>query len=106
MLHLADLHDAVLDSVAIEVEAATVRFVLMPVQREKAAERVTLIAREWKALLCPRREPWGHTRTWYLNEARASVLESGVHLELEMQSGDVIEIDAASVERVDGARQG
>ena len=38
MLDLADLHDAILESVAIQVAAGVVTFVLTPVQFEGAAK--------------------------------------------------------------------
>jgi len=60
MLDLADLHDAILESIAIQVAAGVVTFVLMPVQFEGAAKRITLHARQWKMLVCPKQEPWGH----------------------------------------------
>src|SRR5947209_4834656 len=104
MLALDDLHDAILESVSINVDAGTIVLSLTPVQFEGAPERVTLIAREWKAFSCPKQEPWGHSARWFVNEARgSSKVESGLqHLELEMQSGDVVEIDCASLERIDG----
>src|SRR5215475_9100783 len=103
MLDLADLHDAILESVAIQVATGAVTFVLTPVQFEGAAKRVILHARQWKMLVCPKEEPWGHAAEWQVNKARGpSMLESGMqHLELEMRTGDVIQVDAASIERVD-----
>ena len=107
MVESVDLHEAILESVAIDVEAGTVVFVLTPAQFDGAPECVTFIARGWKSFACPKQEPWGHAAVWYVNEARGpSKLESGLqHLELEMQSGDVVEIDAVSVERIDGRRE-
>jgi len=51
MLDLSDLRDAVLESVAIQVDAETVTLALTPIQFEGAAKRVTLHARHWKILV-------------------------------------------------------
>jgi hypothetical protein len=102
-MDLADLHDAILESVAIRVDDGTVTLGLTRVQFGGAGKQVTLLAREWTSFSCPKHEPWGRATAWRVNEARGpSALESGMqHVELEMQSGDVIEIDATRIERVD-----
>ena len=64
MLDLGDLHDASLESVAIDIDAGTVELVLTPVQFEGSSERVTLIARGWKAFCCRKREAWGYAAIW------------------------------------------
>jgi hypothetical protein len=103
MLTLDDLHDAILETVIIETDAKTIALTFTPIQFDGAAKRVTLIAHDWRSFSCPRQDPWGHASAWYLNVARESFeVGSGLsRLELEMQTGDTIEVQAATLERID-----
>jgi len=103
MCKLNDLHDASLRSVAVDVDASTAVLVFEPVSGVDKPEQVRLIAHGWRTLSLPKREPWGHSAVWYVNEARGPwTLASGLkRVEIEMQSGDILEIEAARLERSD-----
>jgi hypothetical protein len=100
-MQVDDLHDAVLQTVTIEVDAGAIELVLELVRRPGAAERVVLVARQFEHFVLPRKQPWGLVKTWYVNEVRDSLPS---RLEIEMQSGDVIEIHGGSCERSDEPR--
>jgi hypothetical protein len=85
------LHDAKLRDIRIDWQAATLTASVMTQAGagEVAAEGLV-------ALRCPRHQPWGPSSS--IN-AVASRSEAGrlVHIRVEMQSGDLIEIDAESI---------
>ena len=91
----ADLHDATRDDVCLDWRTGLVRIAI----RLEADEvtHVELHALETRYLACPRREDWG--KSTYINEVRGPrpVDLGGVRLEIEMQSGDVIEVEAREV---------
>ena len=91
----ADLHDATLDGLSLDWEAGLLRFGIR--LESYQVTHLELRAIEVKRLSCPRREEWG--RSSYVNEVRGPVVinEGGGRLEIEMQSGDVIEIEAREV---------
>lgn len=97
-MQVDDLHDSVLETVTIDIEAASIEFVLKPVRRPGAAQRVFLRARQFEHFVFPRKQPWGLVTAWYVNEVRNSLPS---RLEIELQSGDIIEIHGGSCERVD-----
>jgi hypothetical protein len=103
MLTLDDLHDAILDSVTLEVDAKTVALAFTPIRHAGTAERITLIAHDWRLFSCPRQAPWGHASPWRLNAARGPLEVGGdvSSLQLEMQTGDTIEVHAVTFERID-----
>jgi hypothetical protein len=103
IMNLDGLHDAILTSISLEVDSKMITLSLKPVQFEGAPEFVSLIAHDWKRFSCPKEDPWGKSRFWQVNQARGPFqVKSGLlHIELEMTSGDVIEIHAISFERHD-----
>ena len=103
MLTLDDLHDAILETVSIAIDAKTIALAFTPIAVDGAPARVTLIAHDWKSFSCPRQDPWGHALYWRVNVAQGPFeIDRGlIRLELEMQSGDLIEIHAVSLERID-----
>lgn len=89
------LHDATLVAVTMEWESgeARVRMRLSEEPVRKANIHVT----GSKLLRCPRRQPWGPSVS--INEVRVFSLQDGQRrLEIEIQSGDVVEIEGDSVE--------
>src|SRR5690349_16250516 len=96
ILPLDDLHDAILERVTIDVDEKRVTLTLAPIGYDGTGDGVRIIAHEWKMFSCPRQDPWGHAAAWRLNVARGPLhVGNGLRrLELEMQSGDIIEIHA------------
>jgi hypothetical protein len=97
-MQVDDLHDAVLEKVTIEVEAGSIEIVLEPVQRQGAAERVVLVARQFDHFVFSRKQPWGLVKSWYVNQVLDSLPS---RLQIEMQSGDIIQIQGGTCERID-----
>jgi hypothetical protein len=90
MIPNADLHDATLEKVSIDWATGQAE-----VRLKTAAGPRFLRAFGTTGLVCPRRHPWGPSES--VNEVRGPrKLEDRLTLEIEMQSGDVIEIEAAS----------
>lgn len=94
-LDFADLHDATLDGLSLDWETGLLRFTIR--LESYQVTQLELHAVELKHLSCPRREEWG--KSSYINEVRGPVVvnQGSVRLEVEMQSGDVIEIEAREV---------
>jgi len=86
------LHDATLLSLGLSWEDGVVTIVL----RKHPEGRVAISGRGAVRVLCPREQPWG--RSVSVNAVRCtSATQGGLdHLEIEMQSGDLIQIDAVS----------
>jgi hypothetical protein len=103
MLKLDDLHDAILESVTIQSRAATVALTFLPIAYAGAPAAIRLVAHKWRLFSCPKRDPWGVSSEWRVNESRGPFqIEEGLtRIELEMQSGDTIEVQAQRIERVD-----
>src|SRR4051812_38865187 len=97
IMNLDGLHDAILTSISLEVDAKTITLSLKPIPLEGAPDHVSLVAHDWKKFSCPKEEPWGNAAVWQVNQTRGPFeVKSGLlHIELEMQSGDVIEIYAS-----------
>jgi hypothetical protein len=88
------LHDATLVSVRLDWETGTAVLALRTGLPE--APDVTVTAEGTAHLRCPRRLPWGESVS--INEVRGPVAhENGSRLEIEMQSGDVLEVEARSM---------
>jgi hypothetical protein len=83
-----NLHDATLASIVFDWEPAEVRAIVHVWERGDVIIRASGVSR----LEVPRTEPWGPSSS--INQVKAA---SG-RMEIEMQSGDTIVIDAASFE--------
>lgn len=95
-IQLGQLHDSTLRSVHLDWSTGEVRMALSAVLAGSSASRVVLQASEVTLLRCPRLAPWGWSVS--VNEVRRSTDRDGrVRLELEMQSGDVIEIEGKAM---------
>jgi hypothetical protein len=108
------LHDAQLDRIFIEWEAARVAFEFTydlaaaaqlplagtpwpPDGRREGATQVRLVAHEFADLHVSRREPWGPSH-WVNSVRRIASASGGLLVEVEMQSGDVIQVECARLE--------
>lgn len=89
------LHDATLVAVTTEW-ASGVTHVRVRL-REKAARSAKINVTGSTLLRCPREQPWGPSVS--INEVRLLSLQGGrKRVEIEVQSGDVIEIEGNTVE--------
>jgi hypothetical protein len=89
------LHDAVLVSIEVAWDAARVRLLLETC--ETTPRRLAIHIEGLRLLTCPRREPWGKGGASSVNGVHQEVAgDGGVRLEIEMQSGDQIEIEAGA----------
>lgn len=90
------LHDGILDEIRIDWSARTLTMLVrLFLSRDRDAQRCILRCSELRAVNVPRRSPWGES-TFINGQRRAP---DGGYL-IEMQSGDVINIDAGVVELV------
>lgn len=88
---LPDLHDAVLTSMTLRWEDGSTDLVVRPVSR--APHDVTLRLTGVTRLMCPRLAPWGFSLHINRVDGPIKLDETRQQLQIEMQSGDMIEID-------------
>jgi hypothetical protein len=93
MIALKDLHDATLLNLEVDWDEGDLRCKLDVSIGE--ITRVSLLARGLTFLKCPRQFPWGPSVS--VNYVRVDQVDPGLRLVIEMQSGDVIEAQAADV---------
>lgn len=95
MLELWDkLHDATLVSVQLDWATGTTVLALRTGLPE--APTIAVTAEGTTQLRCPRKWPWGESVS--ISEIRGPTAhENGSRLEIEMQSGDVLEVEARSM---------
>ena len=96
---LPDLHDAILISIELQWEKNTAVLCFEPVESEDTAgSRILLKSSGVRLFSYQHRQPWG--KSIYVNEARLRVdPATGMsRFQLEMQSGDLIELEAEVVE--------
>jgi hypothetical protein len=93
---VSDLHDAVIEALRLDYGPGTVLVVF-----RTAAGRVHLDAQGVVLVNAPRREPWGKGGSASVNEVRGPrPLDAGSsanRIEIELQSGDVLEIEAETI---------
>ena len=93
----ADLHDATLEAISI-CWVTGCAFVRLKTGIKTHID-VSIVGFEIVKVVCPRNFPWGMSVS--VNEIRETVLDSSLpvyRLEVEMQSGDVITVDALRFE--------
>ncbi len=97
-----DLHDAVVESIVVGWDKfAWVHFNLAPNGAYvKPPRPLRLIGTELKHIECPQRNPWGPSD--FVNGVEERKVDGGTRLEIEMQSGDVIVVEATSFEVQEG----
>lgn len=88
---LPELHDAVLASMTIRWEDGCTDLVVRPVS--SAPQDVTLHLTGVTRIMCPRLAPWGFSRHINRVDGPIKLDEATQQLQIEMQSGDTIEID-------------
>lgn len=85
------MHDWTLLSISFAWKAGTVRLVF----RDLSSQTVTLVGKSVSSLRIPRIQEWGPSES--VNEVTGPLDVGNLkQLSLEMQSGDVIEVTAAS----------
>ena len=89
------LHDAVLESINFFWESA--RVIVKLGTCEEPSRNVEILCDKVSGLSCPAKNPWGPSI--YVNEvAGSNAADSGnFRLEIEMQSGDIIVIEAVEI---------
>lgn len=90
-----DLHDAVLENIIVNWEAQTV---ILRLGEFGTRKKIDITAHDFTNLSVPRDNPWGDSKS-INNTTSPKLQENGNYLyTIEMQSGDVIEIEAKSFE--------
>lgn len=93
---LARLHDAILRAVRLDWGTGRADLELIAALTAGQSSLVRVQATEVTLLRCPRQAPWGWSAS--VNEARIISTNDGrMRLEVEVQSGDVIEIEAKAL---------
>lgn len=94
------LHDSVVERVLVEHAVPRVTVTLRVVYRPNGGRHVDLVAHNWTRLSCPRVQPWGRSMETQVNEVRGpvGVADGSVRIAVELQTGDIIEIEAESFE--------
>lgn len=90
-----NLHDATLVSLSLNWASGEARLELRA--GLSSAARLLIEADGTALLQCPRRCPWGESVS--INEVRGPINapHAGMHLEIEMQSGDVLTLEAEAI---------
>jgi hypothetical protein len=90
---LHELHDAVLSQIQLRWEEGTLEIVLRPVS---ASHDLIVHFEGLTRFHCPRLAPWGPSI--YVNRVTGPIIDIGTRrrLQIEMQSGDVLEIEYQS----------
>jgi hypothetical protein len=96
-LEWKNLHDALLTTIELNWATASVNFIIT--LTEEVGGGATIKCEGLKKLYCPRIEPWGKGEADSINHVDAPVVftEGFSRLEIKLQSGDVIEIDAKEI---------
>jgi hypothetical protein len=93
MNRIPKLHDATLETLTLNWEEGTIHLRLST--GANGAGIVILNANGVRGLICPRLFPWGSSDS--VNEARLESITDGQLLSIEMQSGDLIQINCRDV---------
>jgi hypothetical protein len=93
---MIDLHNAVLEELRLDYRGGTVLVVF-----STSAGEVHLKADGVFMVRAPRREPRGRSRSEYVHEVRGPEAiysdSAAVHVEVQLESGDVVEIEARQI---------
>ena len=93
-IHWSSFHDAVLVSLTATWRSGDVRIHLQLC--EQPSRHVVVVGREVSLLHCPREHPWGESVHVNLIDPPAPTPAGRLRLNIEMQTGDRIEVEAAS----------
>lgn len=91
----AFMHDAELLHITIDWAANTASFRFRPTG--EGGQQVLFRAEECRTIILPRVEPWGKGGAADVNSVQQSLTQGMTRLEIEMQSGDVIVLEAKRV---------
>jgi hypothetical protein len=97
-----DLHDAILNSIVVGWgKRAWVRVNLSPNAAYISPTRpIVIVASELTLLECPQHNPWGPSD--FINSVTERTAEDGgQRIEIQMQSGDVIVVEASSFDLIE-----
>ena len=94
-LTIADLHDATFRGIWLDWPSGDARVELSAAVGAELRE-VRLQAREVTRLDCPRLSPWGPSVS--ILEVQRRATPTGVRLEIHMQRGDIVVLEAATVQ--------
>jgi hypothetical protein len=93
-----EYHDATFRRIECEWDSGKVRLSFLLCISPTMA--VSIQATGLRNLLCSRRFPWGKSLS--VNRLTVTPLADGYKLVVEMQSGDIIEVEASGIEELDG----
>lgn len=95
---LDDLHDAILTTIDVDMARSTITLVFRPMQFAGRPGSFLVIAHAWTRFTLPREEPWGRGGHDNVNEVRGpfAIGRALWRLEIELQSGDLLELHASS----------
>lgn len=88
------LHDATLRSLSLDWSSGALTLELSLSEEPIVAAR--LVAEGVRQLVCPRHQPWGRSKSINSVAGPSPSVEGVSTLTIEMQSGDVLEVQAAS----------
>jgi len=95
-INWSDLHDSILCSIKLDWKNGEVRFELETNEAYvQSSRKAVIIGKELTFFECPRKEPWG--QSMYINEAKCHKIDStgqSLYLTIEMQSGDLLKLEA------------
>lgn len=91
-----DLHDAVLEEISVTwAEFAEVEIRFLPNRAYiESGDPVLLTGESLQILRCPQKNPWGPSD--FVNRISSTQEDSCTRIDIEMQSGDVIRVEAKS----------
>lgn len=91
-----DLHDAVLAEISVTWgDLGRIELTLLPNEAYiKPSRPITIAGEGLRSLVCPQENPWGPSDI--INRMSASEGTEYMRIEIEMQSGDVIQAEARS----------
>lgn len=90
---LVDLHDATLLSLSFDWSKKELRCLVRPVSL--SSQEICIVFGDVELVKIPASHPWGMSSS--INSSIQRKVASGVAINIEMQSGDTIEVVAASV---------
>ena len=93
MEDFVDLHDATLLSLSFDWSKSELRCLVRPVS--PTPKTVCIVFSNVQLVKIPAGHPWGMSAS--INSSTRRKVDAGIAIEIEMQSGDVIEVLAAKV---------
>lgn len=88
------MHDCSLDSLVVEWEKGIATILL----KSMSSSRIAILVNGLRMLTVPRLQEWGHSVSINEVSGPSPTSEGNEFLKIEMQSGDVIEIEGSKIE--------